>query len=750
MIFIVSVFILGYSVLGGGLLESRLLLPSLIVAALTFGGLLLWRGVYCRVRLPRLGIDVFASLLIIVGASYLINGIDFHVVTRLMLWIAYGVLLYLMIDLYDYGINDRIVISSLIVVTGLINLLAFAETLQIYRAWWQEIDSIWVRPPEPFRFMSLFGYSSALMGATNLIAPFTLVVFSKTKKTLFRVGLIYWWLLYAFVIIGSSSRSGLLGVLIWITIFTTLQIIENGGLDFFGRFWAQNAGIRRALVGSLLIIVILGFVGVFVYLSSHSSHSGLSSGRDRYWRAAIMMWKENPWFGVGLGRYGLEYLRFASIPPKFWAIYAHSVPFQFLADLGIIGLVLFLMIVSVVAYRFKDQWQHSEGAQRLWVSALVSGVAAFTAQNLVDDFSAVPAVMIFFIPVLAIAWKRRGIPIRRWQHIHLFWLLVPTIGFMLILGWSNWAYQPLRSALEAAADDNWELAAQLSSQSAQRAPQSAFYQTEAGLAHARLWGETGDMDALKNAHEYFQRSVDLESTISVSHANLAMLSWYLGESDLALHEMQQAANLAPLEPVFLVNLGWFYEAQGNPELARNAYEKALSISPAWSSHPFWHQSDFRKDILAAMDLIPGEISAFDHPFLTDAWRAYLEGNWEQVDDKLQNARWINRGGAEAYFIQGKLEESQGSIEVAREYYEKMAESLEKDRFVVSYKFIWAYNISMHRREGFNFDLVPCFVRLDSDWGQFEVLDNLESWYLEDGSSRKAEDIRKLRGILLAE
>lgn len=742
VIFILALLLLGYSILAGGLFESRLLFPSLAVAGAFFGGLLLWRGVSARARLPRLGIGLPLLLFFLVGASSLTRGFDPHVLTRLALWAAYGVVLYLFVDLFDVGIPARAVIAALILATGLLNLAALAETYQQYATWWQQTDLRGVMPPEPFRFVSLVGYSGTLMGLVNLVAPFTLVLWRGTRRVILRVGLIYWWLLYLFVILGSSSRSGLGGAAVWPVVFGGLWLVERGGLDYARRLWRKRSAAQRALTGLLGLGLVGASAATFIYLSSHPSHAGLLSGREKFWRAALSIWGAHPWLGAGPGQYAFEYLRFTSIPPRFWAAYAHSVPLQVLAELGSLGFVLFVILCILIVRRLWRNWSAADGERRLWIGAVIAGMAAFAAQSLVDDFTAVPAVMLPLSIALASGWAGRRSRLRRWEGVPLLWLSLPALGFLAMVGWGGWAYQPLRGALEAAAAEDWGRAAQLSTISAQRAPRSAFYQTEAGLAAARWWGETGDRVALEAARRYFRASAALEPAFAVTHANLAVLAWYAGESEAALHEMEQAVALAPLEPVFHANLGWFYEETAQYDQARRAYQETLALAPRWAWHPFWGGNALRAQVLSGSGLSQ-ERKPPEDSFLGQAWRAYLAGSWEEAERFLQMQAWNGGIDTRALLLNGLIAEGRGDLEAARQHYARLAEIMQEERLIVSYDLLWAYNISVHRREGFHFNLVPGFLRLEADLGQCEALERLLGWYESVGDVERTEEIRGL-------
>ncbi len=118
-----------------------------MVSTLFFGGILIWRGQVARARLPRLGIEHLLMTGIIIAVLSLLTHLNPHGVTRVTMWIAYWLLVYLLVDLFDIGVQKRAVVAALVVSTGLLNLISLAEIAQKYIVWWQANNSIWISPP---------------------------------------------------------------------------------------------------------------------------------------------------------------------------------------------------------------------------------------------------------------------------------------------------------------------------------------------------------------------------------------------------------------------------------------------------------------------------------------------------------------------------------------------------------------------------------------------------------------------------
>ena len=127
------------------------------------------------------------------------------------------------------------------------------------------------------------------------------------------------------------------------------------------------------------------------------------------------MWKDHPWLGVGPGnytRFAPQYLH-ETRDPVFFNTGAHSLPFQWLAELGVIGGLIWpttfgLMLVTL--YRRLRQAPPGSQAAR---TAFCLGWSFFAVwiHNLVDITVVYhPLKYVFpFLAALAVAWPPDGV-----------------------------------------------------------------------------------------------------------------------------------------------------------------------------------------------------------------------------------------------------------------------------------------------------------------------------------------------------
>lgn len=213
-----------------------------------------------------------------------------------------------------------------------------------------------------------------------LIAVMTLsTAFNKQIKRVIRVFAILLTFLLVFVIYQSNSRQGLLSFFIGFNVFLTIYLFTK----------SKKYGITCVLLSTpVLIISILGMLQVgpftrFLYKPSVSI-------RGHYWRAAVEMFKENPFVGVGIDRYGAYFREFREVDYALnygWQITSSNAHNTFLQFFATGGILLGLSYLILMFYVFKCAVQNIkffDGSEKLFVASLFAGWVSFQAQSIVS------------------------------------------------------------------------------------------------------------------------------------------------------------------------------------------------------------------------------------------------------------------------------------------------------------------------------------------------------------------------------
>ncbi len=113
-----------------------------------------------------------------------------------------------------------------------------------------------------------------------------------------------------------------------------------------------------------------------IHASIAISRSGQSwlHGRPRYWKAALATWLDRPLTGAGAGAYFVAALPHQSLPRS---RFAHNLPLELAAELGVLGLLLGLALYGSTAWTISRAGGHER-----WL--LAPTMALFMIANLVD------------------------------------------------------------------------------------------------------------------------------------------------------------------------------------------------------------------------------------------------------------------------------------------------------------------------------------------------------------------------------
>lgn len=213
----------------------------------------------------------------------------------------------------------------------------------------------------------------------------------------FAIGLSSLVLVVLTLALGASARAGVAGILIggvWVT-------------------WGFSGGRWRMVAGAALTALVIIYLGLFIVslfakelapenigLSQLTSFVGGAEWRTSQWLLCLWMFWSSPCFGLGLGS-------FAAASPYYQAsevhtAFAHSDYFQLLAEMGVIGLFVFLGAAACViatVWRYRKSSFTRPTALEIGASGCL---AAFLPHGWVDWNLHIPANAFLFAIVLGL------------------------------------------------------------------------------------------------------------------------------------------------------------------------------------------------------------------------------------------------------------------------------------------------------------------------------------------------------------
>jgi len=179
-------------------------------------------------------------------------------------------------------------------------------------------------------------------------------------------------------LIASGSRGAWLGAAVALgTLIGMLPARRRWGLIalaalaglgvFLGAAGWIPAPIRDRLAGTVEELRITDVRGVEVNDANFAVVERLA-----HWQAAAAMIRAHPWQGVGLGNYAAAYPAYALIRWPNPLGHAHNIYLNTAAELGLVGLGLYLLLWIAVGVRTWEAWRRSTG----WRRGLAAGLMA--------------------------------------------------------------------------------------------------------------------------------------------------------------------------------------------------------------------------------------------------------------------------------------------------------------------------------------------------------------------------------------
>ena len=153
-------------------------------------------------------------------------------------------------------------------------------------------------------------------------------------------------------IVHSQSRMGFVAVLAGLLIAGTLWF----GTERFGpeRVGLTGFGLRTRvpLVALVALLVFLGFIFLPTDALIHrfadlaTSEEVSADTRAQIWRETLGLVEAYPLLGVGLGGYESGFIEYKRVAPLYLVDFAHNDYLQLLAEFGVVGFTLLLLLAG--------------------------------------------------------------------------------------------------------------------------------------------------------------------------------------------------------------------------------------------------------------------------------------------------------------------------------------------------------------------------------------------------------------------
>jgi O-antigen ligase len=544
-------------------------------------------------------------------------------------------------DLAARGWSADLWLKAFVFTGGVFLFLDYALfILPFFANWWANHPGNWL--PDVFFRLPYSNHQVTVLNLTFLVAAAWLFY---ARSRLARAGLVALLVILLPPLYLTSSRGGWLGLAAGLAVLALTGLLA--GPPSLRALWGRLRASRilQVALGLAVLAATAALLVLMIRQGSNPTHGGFLTSRSEYWPVAWQSFLADPLTGSGPHTYVSAYLAAHPVPPGTVFGHAHSLPFNLLAETGLIGFLAFAFLAVSLLRALLARLAAAPITARPLVWAAVAALFAFGVHNLFDTLHQEPVglwdVILLVAPALAAdSAPFATVPARRARP----WaVLLPVAAVWLYL----YTVTPYYHGLAAVKAGDLAAARAHLALAAVRDPRSPQPFQQLGLIEAQL--SASDATALPRAIAAYTTAADLDPTWPLNHANQAALLAAAGDLPAARDAWAEAVRRAPNAALFQLNLADVEEQLGNAAAARAAAQSALALNPAWAGQSFWIASPLRaalqpatadpapaldeNTLLARVQADPNDITAY----LGLARLAFDPG------DDAATTRWVNAG-----------------------------------------------------------------------------------------------------------
>jgi len=203
-------------------------------------------------------------------------------------------------------------------------------------------QAIWALGHEGRGLTTHFGDENDLALGMNVALPFAVFGAFAVRARWLRLLLLATAVLFVVAVVVSDSRGGLVGL-----------AGTGGAMLLFAR---RRVRIGLALAGAVALLLALAPASYWTEMRTmFDSHDATREERLRSWEQARAVWRDNPVLGVGPGNVAWVIARYESYDTRLTHSLGgravHSLYFELLADLGLVGAALYGSLAVLLLVR---------------------------------------------------------------------------------------------------------------------------------------------------------------------------------------------------------------------------------------------------------------------------------------------------------------------------------------------------------------------------------------------------------------
>ncbi|OFW64527.1 MAG: hypothetical protein A2Z35_04985 [Actinobacteria bacterium RBG_19FT_COMBO_36_27] len=307
---------------------------------------------------------------------------------------SYTPFLILAIPFLDYRKAAKIYFQFLFIAFTFFAVIGFFEYINDISSFMVRIDDVYVGP----MFIALNNSHNATGSVFSIVSIFAFAFFLKSdNREKIAYGCIS--ILSFIALIITKSRGSLVAFVVGIFF---LLLFGSGS---FLRF------IRNILILAVVAVPLVFITGTYVRITQIFHIYDLSAlTRFSLWDKAILLFKQSPILGIGFARYNDVPWNFDKVPltgsPGIFSLYtsgnyifndtnAHSSYLHFLAETGVIGLILMLAFwIFCLVIIFKAYRRTTDNFSRKVYLSIIGGIITLFILSITENYMTAPTVML--------------------------------------------------------------------------------------------------------------------------------------------------------------------------------------------------------------------------------------------------------------------------------------------------------------------------------------------------------------------